>query len=271
MDRTQKLMLGVALVPAVCSTVAWFSATPPAVVASAAPRAALGFRYYAINKGDVPPAPYVYTPFEFVNQSDRTVQVTSVTPSCGCLKTEFVEKQTTYQPGEYGMLQVSLPTANEDPGLHEYTIRVAYDDGQPREETLRLTMNLPQPTVRVEPSEIYFYMLNGDAQARPVEVVDPRPEPLSITEAKLVIGREPCPKEIATVAIQEPKTEDGLTRIPVLISVAGEMPPERIIAHLVLSTSDPDYKTLKVPVLLQGPKRAVLPASAEMPATGDTN
>jgi len=268
MDRIRKALLGVALLPFCGAVFAWFSPSQPELVASAAPRPALGFRTYAINKGDVPPAPFIHTSFDFVNQSDRPVRISTVTPSCGCLVTKLVENQREYDPGEYGMLQVSLPTANEVPGPHDYTIKIAYDDGQPREETLRLTMNLPEPIVRVEPSEIYFYQLTGDADSRDVVLVDPRDSPLKITDARLVllIGQEACPAELATVTIEESKSTNGETRIPVRIHVAGSVPPTRTIAHLVISTSDPDFKTMKVPVLIQGPTRPIVPAAAEVPA-----
>jgi hypothetical protein len=158
-----------------------------------------------------------------------------------------------------------MSTPNEEPGFHDYTIRVAYDDGQPREQVLRFSLTLPEKTVQIEPSEIYFYQLNGEPDSRTIEVADYREKPLEVTDVTMVIGAKPCPQEIAHAVAETPIVRDGEMRIPIRISVAGVLPSPRTIAHVVITTNDPEYRTMKCPVLIQGPTSAVTPASAEAP------
>jgi hypothetical protein len=262
MDRS-KLVLGVAIVPFLASLVMWFTATKPVVVAAREPRRPLAFRQYAVHLGEVRPSPVVGAQFEFINRSKNPVRITSIKPSCGCLVTKIIDPRSEYRPGEFGMFHASLATANEAPGPHDYTIQVAYDDGAPHEETVRLSLTLPKPTVRLEPSEMYFYQLTGEADSRVLHVVDHRQPALNVTGVAIVIGRDACPASLATARAEKPQTVDGTTQIPIRVDVAGSVPAHRLIAHVVISTDDPEFRTLKVPVLIQGPSQPVVPASAE--------
>jgi hypothetical protein len=236
-----------------------------------APRPALAFHQYAVHLGEVPSGPSAGAHFEFVNRSDRTIRITGIKPSCGCVVTKIVDQRRQYRPGEFGMFQASLATANEQPGPHDYTITVQYDDGQPREQSVRLTLTLPAPTVQLEPRELYFYQLNGNADSRIVEVVDFRENALEIKDAELRLGHEKCPESIATATVLQPQpAAEGPSRLPIRIDVSGDVPPARLIAHLVITTSDDAFRTLKVPVLIQGPRKGVVPASATEPADQST-
>jgi hypothetical protein len=265
MDRVRTGLLAAGCLPMIAGLVAWARPAEPVPMAVPRPRPALAFHQYAVHLGEVAPAVAVGAHFDFVNRSNKPVRITGLKPSCGCLVTKIIDQRREYRPGEFGMFQASLATANEVPGPHDYNIKVSYDDGQPREETVRLTMTLPQKTVQLEPKEVFFYQLTGEADSKVVHLVDfrdPGEKPFEVTNVELRIGREKCPDEIAMASIEaSEKAPTGETRIPIRIDVSGDVPRQRFIVHVVISTNDPEYNLFKLPVLIQGPKE-VIPASA---------
>jgi hypothetical protein len=274
MDRARIGLLAAGCLPMMAALVAWARPTTPVPAAAPQPRPPLAFHQYAVHLGEVAPAVAVGAHFDFVNRSDKTVRITGLKPSCGCLQAKIIDLRKEYPPGAFGMFQASLATANEVSGPHDYTIKVSYDDGQPHEETVRLTMTLPQKVVQLEPREVFFYQLNGEPDSRIVHLVDyrdPGEKPFEATDVELRIGRDKCPDEIAVATIEAAeKTATGQTRIPIRIDVFGDVPPGRMVVHVVISTNDPEFKRFKLPVLIQGPKEGVVPANAtqaEAPST----
>lgn len=258
MDRRRWMLLSLALVPCTASFVAWCSPAAPAAVATAEPKAALAFSQYAVNLKETRAIATVYAHFNFTNRSDHPVKVTNVKPSCGCVGWTLQEAKRTYNAGERGKLTLNLPTANEEPGHHEYTITIAYNDGGiERTEDVKFNVDLPRKSVRLEPAELYFYQY-GEPLSRTMRVVDDRNKLLDIVDAKIEYYRgrgkdaELVPAELAEATIQPSEiTAEGKRATPIRIDVSGELAPKERIAHLVIRTNDPEFPVLKVPMLIQ--------------------
>ncbi len=257
MERRRCILLSVAMTPCLASLVAWMSPAAPASIAAGAPKAPLAFSQYAVNWKETRSVATVRAHFNFRNCSDDVVRITGIRPSCGCVIPDLVGKKRTYGPGEAGRLELVLPTANEEPGRHEYTIAVAYNDGVDRTTNLKFNVELPAKSVRLEPSELYFYQY-GEPLSRTMRVVDDRNKLLDVTDVRIEYFRgrenapEPVPVELADATIEPTEvTADGKRSIPIRIDVAGDLDPKEKIAHLVITTSDPDFRTLKVPMLIQ--------------------
>lgn len=267
MDRTRWILLSLALIPCLASLVAWASPTAPAAVAEGNPKASLSFSQYAVNWKETRAVSSVRAHFNFRNISNETVRIEKVKPSCGCLTTTVVgfkanagpreRYKQTYAPGEAGRIELVLPTANEEPGRNEYTIEVTYNDGARRTEELKFNVDLPAKSVRLEPSELYFYQY-GDPLSRTVRVIDDRNEVLDVSDVKIEYylgqgrGSEPAPIELAEATIEPSEvTKDGKRATPIRVDVAGDVDPKEKIAHLVITTTDPEFRTLKVPMLIQ--------------------
>jgi hypothetical protein len=266
MDRRQFALAALAVSPCLASLVAWCSPSAPAAFASR-PRAALAFSQYAINWRETQAVPSIRVHFDFRNISAEPLKITGIKPSCGCLITELAGKQRTYEPGKTGRLDVTLPTANEQPGRNEYTITVAYNDGEDRTTQLRFNVDLPAKSIRLEPSELYFYQY-GEPLSRTVRVIDDRNRTLDVLDAKVLYfrgqgqPREAVPGELAEATVMPTEIVDGGRRaIPIQVDVAGDIDPAERIAHLVITTSDPDFKTLQVPMLIQPRPKKATPSS----------
>lgn len=222
---------------------------PQGVALGPAPeRPSLAFAQYAVDLGEVPPRPMIQAHYDFWNKSDQPVKITKLDPSCGCLRPRLTDDRDTIAPGEHGQFVVGVSTANEDPGPHDYSITVHYNDGEPRTQDVRFLFTLPERKVSLEPSEVFFYQLTGEPDSRTVLVNDHRGSGMKVLAASIS-------SKHATATVEAPQVlgKKG-SRTPVRIDVAGNVPAQREIAMLVIETDDPEYKVLRVPVLIQGPE-----------------
>jgi hypothetical protein len=215
-------------------------------IAAAPPRPPLVFDQYAVDYGHVLPRPVVSAWFQFTNTGRQPLTITSLEPSCGCLDPRLSRDRKTFHPGERGRFDVTVHTANEEPGPHMFTITVHYEDPQPRSETVVFRLNLPEQKVSVEPAELVFYQLNGDESEATLYVSDRRDgaiEVLSATPSLEGVSAELLPPETG---------DDGAQRVPVRIRVAGDYPSGPHKGFVRIETSDPEFFRLAVPVYVEG-------------------
>ncbi len=186
--QSRAVLTSVILTPVLWSALCAMRPAASSPLAGVAARPSLAFDQYLVNLRQVPLQPVVEGVFRFENRGTRPITITKLDPSCGCLKPRLTDDKTRYQPGESGYFIVQVATANEEPGPHEYTIRVLYEDDGPREETVRFKLTLPELKVTVEPSELGFFQLGGQASSRTVYVTDYRGSEIALIGAALLLG-----------------------------------------------------------------------------------
>lgn len=214
-----------------------------------ASRSPLVFSQYAVNLGEVPATGVVPAHFDYWNRGDQPLEITELTPSCGCLAPRIVDNQRVLQPGERGRFYVSVKTANETPGPKDYTVQVKYKDEQPREEIVRFHLDVPERKVTVTPSEVYFYQLTGQPDSRTIRVQDHRGKRLNVTDVQVT-------SELATVTKGKAREgEEGAWENEIRVDVPGHVPAGRKIALIKIQTDDDDYPLITVPLLIQGPEK----------------
>lgn len=206
-------------------------------------RPALAFDQYMVNLREVPPQPVVGARFGFANRGSRPITITGLQPSCGCLTPRLAKR--TWQPGESGELLLPVETAGQKPGPNEYTLTVKYDDPEPREAELVLKVTLPADQVLVRPRALIFYFLGSGSLDREIVVTDLRKRPLSLTAVRSTL------EFVSTELLPPPvdRAEANVRRVKVTLS--GEIPAGRHQGLIVLTTDDPAYPRLQVPVLVQ--------------------
>ncbi len=219
-------------------------------------REPLIFSQYAVHLPEVPPTGVVPAHFDFFNSGKTPIEIVKLEPSCGCLAPRLYDDKKVYEPGEHGRFYVSVKTANETPGPKNYTVKVKYDDGEPKERLVSFKLSIPEKKVSVTPAEVYFYQLDGSADFREIIVADHRGRNLTITN---VI----CPTEFASVTLGTKIVEDQTSRTPIRIDIPENVPPGRKTAVLTIETDDPDYSIIKVPILIWGQESKIQQTSAE--------
>ncbi len=216
----------------------------------------LVFSQYAVQLGEVRPTGTIPAHFDFFNSGETPIEILKLEPSCGCLAPRLYDDKKVYKPGEHGRFYVSVKTANESAGPKTYTVKVKYDDGEPKERLVSFRLTIPEKKVSVTPAEVYFYQLDGSADFREIVVEDHRGRNLTITN---VI----CPTEFATVTLGAKITDGQTTRTPIRIDIPANVPPGRKTAVLTIQTDDSDYSVIKVPILIWGKELKIQQTSAE--------
>jgi hypothetical protein len=262
--RSRWLAAGLLCLPLVFSCLASIGSARVLPALPGPPRPALVFDRYHVNLGEVEPRPLHEVHFIFENHSDKTVKVTDLKPSCGCLTPKVVTLNgkgayvdcREFAPGQVGVLAMGIRPAKELPGPKDLNVVMQYDDGQPRTETLVFQLVLPQKKLTVIPNELYFYQLSGNGDSRLVEVLDYRDKPAQVTGVTtLASGAQGGPLIDVSATLGDVTTgPDGERRWPIQVACTGDVSSPRQDGWLVIATNDPDTREVRVPLIIFGPK-----------------
>ena len=192
----------------------------------------------AIDAGDVRVGPVLVRKFSFTNTGIKPLKITDVRSSCGCLVPALAKRD--YQPGEHGELTVEVNTLSQPAGPHRWTFSLAYRCGDTvGEQSLELTANLKQE-IEIAPAAIAF---RGS---------DPPPATVTVTD------RRPKPLRILAAGESSPRLRAEIVAAGVRVSVSADCPEGQFAESISLTTNDPDYREIKLPVTIdREPKRRV--------------
>jgi hypothetical protein len=224
----------------------------------------IAFAQYSVNFGEVPPLPVIDVHFDFVNRSDSTVEILELRPSCNCLSPTLLGGQKMYGPNQAGRFYAQVETASEPAGPQDYLVEMDYADatGRTYTEALIFRVTLPDLKVTVNPPEVLFYQLAGEAGSQTIHITDHRDRPLQVTEVV-------CESPLASFVIGETVVDEhGRSTTPVQINIPEGIPPMREITWVSIRTTDEEFSELRVPMLIQGPleSQEIVPASSAVPA-----
>jgi hypothetical protein len=230
-------------VPFVLSLFVQLTGRAPGPMAAPPIRPALAFDQYLIDLGPVEPSEQVAVPFRFTNRGKSRVTINELLPSCGCLQPEL--KQKVFAPGKSGSFKLRVQTANQLPGPKEYQVTVKYSDPQPREASVVFRVVLPLNQVFVRPPALAFSTYAGAPPTQQeVSILDGRARHLKIT-------RVDCYRNLAFVEQLEGElAETGHWRGRLNVSVAANLPSGRHETMIRIFTDDPDYRMLRVPLVI---------------------
>lgn len=189
--------------------------------------------------------------FHFRIDGGKSVEVTDVRPSCGCLRSDM--KKNSFQPGESGTIPLSIHTLGQTPGPHRYQLTVTVRDPAPRLVVLVADVEIYRE-VTVEPANLIIYTSGrGEPIRQPVTIRDERPNGLDITHVTTSSAR---------ITSRIPTERQGSLHDPqvrrVELVIAGNFPAGQSEEQVEVHTSDPSYPVLRIPVTVvkQGSLRA---------------
>jgi hypothetical protein len=238
------IVIGCALLPFLAS---WgvSSAGPTAQkIDQAENRPGLAFTQYMVNLGPVETKRYVHAQFSFSNTSNVPVVVKELKASCSCLNPRL--SKYTFAPGESGRFLLRVDTPNEQPGPKEYFVRMKYEDPEPREVVLTFKVVLPKPQLVIEPRSLIFYQRGTGAITHDIVITDLQKTGMHLTGVRS--SSELVSVELGKVDIDE----EGNPRMRVYVTLPQEAPADSQRAVVTISTDNPQYGTLRVPVFIQG-------------------
>jgi hypothetical protein len=229
-------------IPVVWAVIAHAVGGTPTPMAAAPQRPALAFMQHLVDLGRVTPSEEVFAHFDFTNRSDRMVTIRKLEPSCGCLQPDM--KKWVYYPGESGHFLLRVQTANQEAGAKEYEVAVKYEDPQPQETKVVFRVHLPDNQVFIRPRSLIVTNLGASTPTvKDIEIIDRRPEPLSIAKVDCtrsnIVELSPVTTEI---------DELGHTRFRFQVTIPADLPEGHVEAMLRVYTQDPNYRVLRVPL-----------------------
>lgn len=178
--------------------------------------------------------------FDFRNEGPNQVEILEARASCGCLTPKLAKR--FYEPGEAGFFLLEINTLSEPAGPHQWTVHVAYRDGDRRnEQTIALSARVITE-ITLQPAALTVFANGGVGHS--ILLTDLRPKPLGVAEV-----RTTSPRLRAKLA-DEYRDKAGHVVRKIKLEVADDYPEGRHQEAVTLFTDDPTYRELKVPVTI---------------------
>ncbi len=242
-----------ALLPFCASLLVHVSGVKAQPVQVTTERDGLAFEQYLVNLGSPPPRSEYAARFAFRNIGTKPLKVLKLEPSCGCLSPRLEKME--FSPGELGEFYLRVRAANERPGLHEYTCKLIYDDGQTRESEVRFKITLPTERIEVRPRALTIYQFNNEKTKREIAITDFRAASEDRPLTRLEIMDVTCSLSWVEVAAGEAQFDDAGQRQQTVVVTLTEVPPGAHNGSIIVKTNIPEYAELRVPLHIEGPTR----------------
>jgi hypothetical protein len=211
-----------------------------------------------VDRGVVRVGPPLIESFRLTNASDRPLAVVNVSSTCGCLAPRLAAHELA--PGESTLLTIEINTLSQPAGPVNWTARVGYRCGSDSGELVLTLRAQLVAEVRVEPAAVAFHVKN--TRSVTLTVTDTRDRPFRVT----AVGTS-SPRLTAELA---PRGEDPRVRY-IRLTATSDGPPGTQVAAAWLTTDDPLYPQIRVPVTVVTPARqrvTASPSSVVMSAGG---
>lgn len=190
-----------------------------------------------VDLGKVKAAGTIEHRFRFRVQG-AAAEIVDLVPSCGCVKP--VLKQRHYQPGEEGEILFGIHATGQQPGPHDYSLNVTVRDPVLRTIRLGIVLDL-HSEVTVTPSHVLIYSNGTRPLQQTVQVRDSRPRKLDIA------ALEASSKRIQP-AVRQAKEDPAVKQV--VLNIAADYPVGQTEDVVVLTTNDPEYPRIEIPVLV---------------------
>ena len=217
----------------------------------------------SIDRGEVRTGATLTQSFDVQHRgATGTLSITTIETPCGCLKPSASKSQL--RPGEKSIITVTVNTLTQPAALHTWRVKVRYrvtpdtslpqpPDVQPDAELeLKLSATLLRE-ITVTPPMIALSTTSEATQT--VLVRDHRTKSLTVLTATTT-----SPHLTATI-VPASATEIGVRAIPIAIHLKDTYPTGQNDETVVLTTDDPLYPELRVPIrVLKRKAGAIVPS-----------
>ncbi len=182
--------------------------------------------------------------FKFKNTGDATLEIVSVTPSCGCTSTLLSENKIA--PGASGEIKADIVTEGQGPELHKIISVLTNQPGSPSVQ-LTITAKVQPEFVLSEPSIYFGSVPRGQPASKEIVVAIPSDKPIKIlsassTDEYVKVRLEPVSgsngKKIRVVADQTPDAPAGYHFGAIVLKTTSALKPELKIPVRGMITKD---------------------------------
>jgi hypothetical protein len=200
-----------------------------------------------IDRGEARGGPPLVQRFTLTNHGPVTLALSAARGSCGCLEPRL--SRAELPPGESADLELEVNTLTQGPGPHCWHVHVGYspvgagpDPTAAGDLELELLARLTGE-VTVEPASLRLVI--GSGVTHTLALTDRRPTPLNLT------GVSATGPGLRAELAGPWRSVNGAWVRTVRLEAAGEGPAGHLDAAVLLTSDDPEYRLLKVPVSME--------------------
>ena len=194
--------------------------------------------------------------FSFTNRCSADVEITEAKASCGCLAPKLSSR--LLKPGETGVASLDVNTLTQAAGPQSWALRLVFrSEGRTYEETLRLSAHLLKE-VSVQPATLVVFA--DKAANHEITISDVRAQPFQITEIR---SSSPALKPLLRTVPSQ-----GQASWRIKLDVSSAFPNGRHEEAILITTNDPKYGELRVPVtIIKHLQQRIIPTPREVQLT----
>jgi hypothetical protein len=201
-------------------------------------RADLYFPKPEIEAGEVRGGMPVAQRFAFTNSGKETIEITGLHVSCGCLKPKLEPR--VYKPGQRGELVLEINPLIQSAGKHTWTAEIAYRlAGEVKQQTLRVAGTIIAE-VAVQPAALTVFTEHAGNHS--LTLTDIRDKPLQLT------GVRTTSPFLKAECGEVKKNERGHWVRTITLAADRDLPEGRHEEQLEMTSDDPEYRLMRVPV-----------------------
>jgi hypothetical protein len=208
----------------------------------AAPAEPLHVEPALAERGEVKAGVPLSQTFTLRNDGATPLTIAGVEGSCGCARPRVAK--TLLPPGAAAKLALDVNTLASNAGVNVWKVTIRYEHGP---EGLRAAgekeVYLKAKVVReVEVEPVSLFMVVEREATHTITVSDRRKTPLTVTAATC------SAKHVRTQLTAAGVDAKGRRSQQVRVTILDDCPPGHHADEIVLTTDDPDYRELRVPL-----------------------
>jgi hypothetical protein len=210
----------------------------------AEPMGPLQTREAIVDRGEVKAGAPLSQKFSLKNEGTGVLAFAKIDAGCGCIRPSISKKML--QPGETAELEVELNTLTQPAGPNAWTIGVRYRDGPETQPTAGvLELRIKAKIVReIDVQPVALHMSIDREATHTITVTDRRSKPLTITAVRCES------KHVKTQLTAAGKNGRGENVQQVHVTILETCPPGYFAENLLFVTDDPEYRELRVPLMV---------------------
>lgn len=213
--------------------------------------AQLSFERTTVDLGTVHGGQSVEAVFHARNSGPNAVEIGEVERSCGCIAPRW--SATRLAPGESATLTLRIRTLGQPDGPRVWPLAVVARtvNSQVKHE-LRISADIVND-ITLTPPQLAIYV--ADSVSQDITIADRRPKPLRVVDSDV---------KLAGLRIEPLEAPAGQSRLK--LHVAGDqIPPGRTDHVILVSTDDPAYPRLEIPLTLVRVEKSQVAWTPEVP------
>jgi hypothetical protein len=197
------------------------------------------------NRGEIRAGTPLIQKFVLKNQTNRTITIHQLLGGCGCLKPKLSAQAIL--PNESVSVTMEISTLSQPSGPNRWRMTLKYrldptkEDPNPKEMESHLEVRATLiKEVQVEPASLVF--VTSDALTKEIVLKDTRAKSLIVKSVQTGLPH------LKGELLAPSKDKQGRSVQSIRLSLSGDCPSGHYSEMITLTSDDPDYPEIRIPI-----------------------